>query len=194
MTERQLLHLARLAEQAESAARSAGSPRALCLSFARSRALAAGLPAAPHETAHRSACRACDSRVRQLAASRQAAEPRPIGWLNRWARRISAAAVAAALLLTVYPRPRGGVPMVADPWSPTPYGLEHARLCLAGDANCDGAVTMSDLPALILAIARPDLYCDEHPGCDSLCSNDMNHDGAVNATDLSEFIQCVSAD
>ncbi|MFO0974119.1 MAG: dockerin type I repeat-containing protein [Phycisphaerae bacterium] len=168
-----------------------------CLRIGRLNAIAAGVAAARAESLHVSDCGICAARLRALrgGATGAAAASVPSRW-QRWAFRLGTGAVAAALFLMVTHRapparlPGGAV--IPPTWNLTAFPANRTQYqCLQGDANCDGVVSASDVPVLVLAMARPDVYSIDFPGCDSLCSNDLNGDGVVDGSDLVELVQCV---
>lgn len=57
----------------------------------------------------------------------------------------------------------------------------------ADDLNCDGAVTVSDIGAFVLAITNPAQYSLSFPSCD-IDLADVNHDGAVTVSDIGPFV------
>lgn len=62
----------------------------------------------------------------------------------------------------------------------------------ACDANCDGAVTVSDIGPFVLALTQGQAAFEQQfPGCPFLCGNDANGDGAVTVSDIGVFVQCV---
>ncbi len=65
-----------------------------------------------------------------------------------------------------------------------------AKPALLGDLNCDGAVTVSDINAFVLALTDADAYADAYPDCDPL-SGDCSADGAVTVSDINCFVALV---
>jgi PKD repeat protein len=53
---------------------------------------------------------------------------------------------------------------------------------LTGDTDCDGVVSMTDVPAFVLALVDPTAY----PGCDPTHA-DINHDGHIDGRDIQGF-------
>ena len=66
-----------------------------------------------------------------------------------------------------------------------------AVVCILGDSNCDGVADSNDLTAFTLALHHPDVYAEQYPHCDLVCSNDLNGDCEVNDNDMQEMVQCV---
>lgn len=58
---------------------------------------------------------------------------------------------------------------------------------LVGDADCNMAVTVSDIGAFVLALTDPAAYAAAFPGCDATHS-DMNGDSQVTVGDIGEFV------
>ena len=69
-----------------------------------------------------------------------------------------------------------------------PYYQIRALLRYAGgDLNCDGFVSISDIPAFVAAIANPVAYDGAWPTCDPLLA-DFNDDGQVSVADIGWFV------
>jgi hypothetical protein len=60
------------------------------------------------------------------------------------------------------------------------------------DPTCDDVKNGDDVVAFELAILDVEAYRAEHPGCDPLCTMDMNDDGRIDEQDRDPFIACVS--
>ena len=58
---------------------------------------------------------------------------------------------------------------------------------LAGDLNCDGAVSVGDIGAFVLALTDPAGYAAAFPECD-IFNGDVNNDGAVTVSDIGPFV------
>ena len=56
-----------------------------------------------------------------------------------------------------------------------------------GDLNCDGAVSVSDIGAFVLALTNPTAYATQFPDCD-VRLGDVNQDGAVTVSDIGPFV------
>ncbi|MEW6249733.1 MAG: M1 family aminopeptidase [Planctomycetota bacterium] len=61
----------------------------------------------------------------------------------------------------------------------------------AGDTNCDGAVTFSDINPFVLALSDPAGYAAAYPGCPVL-NADAGGDGRVNFDDINPFVALLS--
>ncbi|HVP10013.1 MAG TPA: DUF4038 domain-containing protein [Phycisphaerae bacterium] len=57
---------------------------------------------------------------------------------------------------------------------------------LTGDTDCDGLVSISDIPAFVLALVNPSAYVAAYPGCDPTHA-DINHDGQIDGRDIQGF-------
>lgn len=64
--------------------------------------------------------------------------------------------------------------------------------CELGDVNCDGAVTVGDIGAFVLAITDPGAYHNQYPACD-LRRADVNQDGFVSVSDIGPFVALLTA-
>lgn len=62
---------------------------------------------------------------------------------------------------------------------------------LIGDLNCDGAISVSDIGAFVLAITDPAAYAASFPEC-NLLHADANDDGAVSVSDIGPFIALIT--
>jgi len=93
-------------------------------------------------------------------------------------------------------------PPQANPLSPTKLHMPIAGVpyvptssapgaCIVGDSNCDGRVDLTDVMAFNLALHQPDEYVTKYPGCDPVCSADMNGDCIVDDSDMNELMTCV---
>jgi serine protease AprX len=58
---------------------------------------------------------------------------------------------------------------------------------MAGDMNCDGVVSVSDIAAFVVALTDPDGYAAQYPQCDMLVG-DMNGDGQISVSDIGGFV------
>jgi 6-phosphogluconolactonase (cycloisomerase 2 family) len=58
---------------------------------------------------------------------------------------------------------------------------------LKGDMNCNGIVSLVDLPLFVQALVDPDAYTQENPGCDLLLA-DMNDSGTVDGDDVQPYV------
>lgn len=63
---------------------------------------------------------------------------------------------------------------------------------LRGDANCDGAVSVSDIGAFVLALTDTVSYVAQFPDC-SLLNSDVNEDAAVTVSDIGPFVQRITS-
>ena len=61
----------------------------------------------------------------------------------------------------------------------------------AGDLNCDGLVTVSDIGGFVLAIGNPAAYAAAFPAC-SVTHADVNCDGLVTVSDIGPFVQLLA--
>ncbi len=66
-----------------------------------------------------------------------------------------------------------------------------AATTLLGDLNCDGAVSVGDINAFVLALTDPNGYTDAFPDCDIL-NADCSKDGAVTVGDINCFVSLVT--
>lgn len=57
-----------------------------------------------------------------------------------------------------------------------------------GDMNCDCALTVDDIAALVLALVDPAGHSIAHPGC-NLLRGDMQPDGRLDGADLQQFVE-----
>jgi hypothetical protein len=58
---------------------------------------------------------------------------------------------------------------------------------LAGDLNCDGVVSVTDIGPFVLALTAPEAYDAQFPDCDAL-AGDTNNDGILSVTDIGGFV------
>lgn len=58
---------------------------------------------------------------------------------------------------------------------------------LMGDSNCDGFVSIADVPSFVLGLVDPVDYADAYPGCDPNHA-DINRDGARDGRDIQGFV------
>lgn len=79
------------------------------------------------------------------------------------------------------------------------WQLEFTPLIPCGDcadANCDGAITVSDIGFFVAAVANGELgwnaaFAGGSAPCDFSCANDINGDGAVTVSDIGDFVGAV---
>lgn len=65
----------------------------------------------------------------------------------------------------------------------------HALVRLpGGDMNCDGAVSLADIPPFVFALTDAARYGAEYPACDRMLA-DLNSDGAVTVSDIGPFVK-----
>lgn len=69
--------------------------------------------------------------------------------------------------------------------------ITAAPVLLAGDMNCDGVVTVSDIGRFVLALTNPAAYAAQFPDCD-INNGDMNDDGSVSVSDIGLFVQALT--
>jgi hypothetical protein len=62
-----------------------------------------------------------------------------------------------------------------------------------GDADCTGSVTCADVAAFMLALADPDAFSQQYPGCQMVCGADGNGDGLVDGQDVPAFAAVITA-
>ncbi len=189
MDDRELEILTRMSVESDDWDRpEALSPRtAACLSISRIEAFAGSESAATEvEQAHLRSCRLCANRYRAFGGSvdRGARSQPSRRWLN------GAATVAACLLVWALLDPHPANPR-KSPTNGMRVEVPAAVVCILGDSNCDGVADSSDLTAFTLALHHPDVYAEQYPHCDLVCSNDLNGDCEVNDSDMQEMVQCV---
>lgn len=70
-----------------------------------------------------------------------------------------------------------------------PFGdvCDPCPAIMAGDADCSGWLTCHDVDAFELAYSDPEAWAIEYPGCDRVCTCDVNGDGLLNVFDLDAF-------
>ncbi len=56
-----------------------------------------------------------------------------------------------------------------------------------GDMNCDGAINLSDIEPLVLAMLNPDGYQTNYPDC-SIANGDLNDDSLVRGDDIAAWL------
>lgn len=61
---------------------------------------------------------------------------------------------------------------------------------MAGDLNCDGAVTFADIDPFVLALSEPAAYAQAFPACGAALA-DTNCDGVRNFKDIDGFVACL---
>ncbi len=166
----------------------APSPRtATCLSISRLEELAGtDSPVEAVEQAHLRSCLLCANRYRAFGGTVDGgARSRPSRrWLN------GAATVAACLLVWALLDPHPGKPR-GSATNGSRGDVPAAVVCILGDSNCDGVADSNDLTAFTLALHHPDVYAEQYPHCDLVCSSDLNGDCEVNDNDMEEMVQCV---
>ncbi len=64
--------------------------------------------------------------------------------------------------------------------------------CTIGDVNCDSALDLDDIPALVTALLDPNEYAITYDGCNIL-NVDLNVDGDVNGLDVQELVDALLA-
>lgn len=69
--------------------------------------------------------------------------------------------------------------------------LDVCDTLIAGDMNCDGVVSVSDIGPFVLAVTDPAGYAVQFPDCDIL-AGDFTNDGAVTVADIGGFVAAVS--
>ncbi len=62
---------------------------------------------------------------------------------------------------------------------------------LLGDMNCDGAVTVGDINAFVLALVDPDGYDVMFPDC-NLLNGDFSDDGQLTVADINGFVAALT--
>lgn len=60
-----------------------------------------------------------------------------------------------------------------------------------GDMNCDGAVSVADIAAFVLALTDPAAYMNLFPDCD-VRNADLNTDGEQSVADIAPFVQALT--
>ena len=102
----------------------------------------------------------------------------------------SAAGSPSGLLIAGVPGNGEWVRAATDPLNVAPVSAD----CLNQpcDANCDGAVSVGDIGAFVLAISGGQAAWEAAYSCDFLCATDVNNDGSVTVGDIGEFVQCLT--
>ncbi|MGE3180752.1 MAG: hypothetical protein AB7N71_03920, partial [Phycisphaerae bacterium] len=69
------------------------------------------------------------------------------------------------------------------------YEADHANIVIVavGDINCDGAITVSDIAPLVIALTDPENYEMLFPNCPILDA-DINGDGEITVADIGPFV------
>ncbi|MCA9255741.1 MAG: hypothetical protein KDA33_08875 [Phycisphaerales bacterium] len=67
------------------------------------------------------------------------------------------------------------------------FAVSGAEAQVAGDLNCDGALTPEDVSAFALALVDPDAYDASYPSCGALRA-DLTHDGVADGADIQVFM------
>lgn len=62
---------------------------------------------------------------------------------------------------------------------------------LTGDMNCDGAITVTDIGAFVLALTNPPAYAMQFPDC-NINHADTNGDNAITVSDIGPFIMLIT--
>lgn len=70
--------------------------------------------------------------------------------------------------------------------------LALAPVGLAGDMNCDGVVSVSDIGGFVLALTDPAGYAAAFPNCNVLHA-DVNDDGVVSVGDIGSFVSLLTS-
>ncbi|MGE3181892.1 MAG: PQQ-binding-like beta-propeller repeat protein [Phycisphaerae bacterium] len=70
-------------------------------------------------------------------------------------------------------------------------GVLAFETLVAGDTNCDGAITVSDIGPFVIALTDPATYAAQFPQCD-LRSADVDDNGSVTVSDIGPFIQLLT--
>lgn len=65
--------------------------------------------------------------------------------------------------------------------------VERIVLVRLGDLNCDGAATVADIGAFVLALTDPAGFAKQFPGC-TLLNGDFNGDSALTVSDIGLFV------
>lgn len=89
------------------------------------------------------------------------------------------------------PSPVSGADTVLTPAS---FQITVSAGSVLGDMNCDGEVTMADIPHFVQALVDPDAYISEHggvpyPSCDiNLADINQDPEGLENGEDIQSFV------
>lgn len=67
----------------------------------------------------------------------------------------------------------------------------RALIELAGDVNCDGVISVSDIGPFVTALTNPGDFSALFPDCD-ITRADMNKDGVVSVSDIGPFVSLLS--
>lgn len=67
------------------------------------------------------------------------------------------------------------------------YGYTPPPTGLAGDMNCDGTISVSDISGFVLALTDPAGYAAQFPDC-NIDNADLNNDGSVSVGDIGAFV------
>ncbi|MGE3180991.1 MAG: hypothetical protein AB7N71_05120 [Phycisphaerae bacterium] len=69
------------------------------------------------------------------------------------------------------------------------YGPASADLVVVrvGDINCDGAITVSDIAPLVIALTEPQNFDTLFPNCE-IFDADINGDGVISVSDIGPFV------
>lgn len=70
--------------------------------------------------------------------------------------------------------------------------LQCASAVLAGDLNCDGAVSFGDINPFVLVLVDAEIWQEKYPAC-PLLNGDLSGDGAVDFADINPFVDLLSA-
>ncbi len=76
-------------------------------------------------------------------------------------------------------------------WNIDDVEILGLRPVLAGDANCDGVISVGDINPFVLAITDRDAYQQQFPDC-NLATADTNGDGQLSVGDINSFVLLVT--
>jgi hypothetical protein len=62
---------------------------------------------------------------------------------------------------------------------------------LAGDMNCDGVLSVSDIGGFVAALTDPAAYAAANPEC-SILNGDLNNDGQISVSDIGPFVDALT--
>jgi hypothetical protein len=72
-------------------------------------------------------------------------------------------------------------------WAPNPTGCPR----MAGDLNCDGAISYADINPFVLALTGEAAYYVQQPTC-NWQNADCNNDGVVSYADINPFVSLLA--